>query len=98
MRKKAWILLLFATLMALLCAYSDTAQQPETEKPKIRIGGTRYAPYFYRNIGGNYTGIDVEMLRKPVRVSGMSRSSWSSISTRALSFWMKTMWIAFGAA
>ena len=53
MRKKAWILLLFATLMALLCACSDTAQQPETEKPKIRIGGTTYAPYFYRNIGGN---------------------------------------------
>lgn len=61
MRKKAWILLLFATLIALLCACSDTAQQPETEKPKIRIGGTMYAPYFYRNIGGNYTGIDVEI-------------------------------------
>lgn len=61
MRKKAWILLLFATLMALLCACSDTAQQPETEKPKIRIGGTTYAPYFYRNIGGHYTGIDVEI-------------------------------------
>lgn len=61
MRKKAWILLLFATLMALLCACSDTAQQPETEKPKIRIGGTTYAPYFYRNIGGYYTGIDVEI-------------------------------------
>lgn len=61
MRKKAWILLLFATLMALLCACSDTAQQPETEKPKIRIGGTTYAPYFYRNIGGHYTGIDVEV-------------------------------------
>ena len=61
MRKKAWILLLFAALMALLCACSDTAQQPETEKPKIRIGGTTYAPYFYRNIGGNYTGIDVEI-------------------------------------
>ena len=61
MRKKAWILLLFAVLIALLCACSDTAQQPETEKPKIRIGGTTYAPYFYRNIGGNYTGIDVEI-------------------------------------
>lgn len=61
MRKKAWILLLFAALMALLCACSDTAQQPETEKPKIRIGGTTYAPYFYRNIGGHYTGIDVEI-------------------------------------
>ena len=61
MRKKAWILLLFATLMALLCACSDTAQQPETEKPKIRIGGTTYAPYFYRNIGGHYTGIFVEL-------------------------------------
>ena len=61
MRKKAWILLLFAALIALLCACSDTAQQPETEKPKIRIGGTTYAPYFYRNIGGNYTGIDVEI-------------------------------------
>lgn len=51
----------FATLIALLCACSDTAQQPETEKPKIRIGGTTYAPYFYRNIGGHYTGIDVEI-------------------------------------
>lgn len=61
MRKKAWILLLFATLMALLCACSDTAQQPETEKPKIRIGGITYAPYFYLNIGGHYTGIDVEI-------------------------------------
>lgn len=30
-------------------------------KPKIRIGGTTYAPYFYRNIGGHYTGIDVEI-------------------------------------
>jgi ABC-type amino acid transport substrate-binding protein len=38
----------FATLIALLCACSDTAQQPETEKPKIRIGG-------------HYTGIDVEI-------------------------------------
>lgn len=61
MLKKAWILLLFATLIVLLCACSDTAQQPETEKPKIRIGGTTYAPYFYRNIGGHYTGIDVEI-------------------------------------
>lgn len=64
MRKKAWILLLFATLMAPLCACSDTAQQPETEKPKIRIGGTTYAPFFYRNIGGHYTGIDVEIAKE----------------------------------
>lgn len=61
MRKKGWVLLLFTVLIALLCACSGSARQNETAKPKLRIGGTTYAPYFYRNIGGNYAGIDVEI-------------------------------------
>lgn len=64
MRKKGYILLLTALLAVLLCACSGTAREAEPEKPKIRIGGTAYAPYFYQNLGGQYTGIDVEIAKE----------------------------------
>lgn len=48
----------------LLRCFAHAAIRHSNRRRKNRkyvSGGTTYAPYFYRNIGGNYTGIDVEI-------------------------------------
>ena len=38
--------------------------------PEIKIGGVIYAPYFYRNVDGDYDGIDVRLAREACRRIG----------------------------
>lgn len=44
------------------CGSAGDGGQADT--PELRIGGVIYAPYFYRDIDGNFDGIDVELARE----------------------------------
>ena len=39
-------------------------------EPELVIGGSVYAPYFYRDINGEYAGIDVEVAKEVCRRIG----------------------------
>lgn len=72
------ILGLFTTIILIAAMFSSCGTQTgvnnsETsagELDKIRIAGVTYEPYFYRNIDGNYDGIDVELAREACRRLG----------------------------
>ena len=53
-----------------LCACS-TAGQKEEALPQLVIGGCTYEPYFYRDINGDYAGIDVELATEACRRIGV---------------------------
>lgn len=40
------------------------------ELPEIVIGGSFYAPYFYRDVSGSYAGIDAELAAEACRRIG----------------------------
>ena len=51
------ILLALCALLCTACVLSEPADEP---LPQLVIGGSPYAPYFYRDVHGDYAGIDVE--------------------------------------
>ncbi|MCI7276107.1 MAG: transporter substrate-binding domain-containing protein [Lachnospiraceae bacterium] len=53
-----------------LCACS-TVGQKEEDLPQLVIGGSTYEPYFYRDINGDYAGIDVELATEVCRRIGV---------------------------
>ena len=55
----------------------------EEEMPELRIGVTIYAPFYYRDASGQFTGIDEEMAREACVESGYLR-------------WRVARWIASG--
>ena len=63
-----WIVICFGLLFGLGgCQYLNTKDNKYTDNedlPVILVGGTIYEPYFYRDIDGNYDGIDVELARE----------------------------------
>ena len=63
-----WIVISFALIFGLSgCQYlntKDTIHTDSEDLPVIRVGGTIYEPYFYKDIDGNYEGIDVELARE----------------------------------
>ena len=52
------ILLALCALLCTACVLSEPADEP---LPQLVIGGSPYAPYFYRDVHGDYAGIDVEI-------------------------------------
>ena len=52
------ILLALCALLCTACVLSEPADKP---LPQLVIGGSPYAPYFYRDVHGDYAGIDVEI-------------------------------------
>ena len=53
---------LSATLLLCLCACTGGKNESETaQKEKLVIGSDIYAPYFYIDDNGDFTGIDVEI-------------------------------------
>ena len=48
-------------LLCLLLCVAAPCRAEEDKMPELRIGVTVYAPFFYRNSDGQFTGIDLEL-------------------------------------
>lgn len=62
-------------LCGILCFFSVCAcmrgnNGEKEELPEIVIGGSLYAPYFYRDVSGSYAGIDAELAAEACRRIG----------------------------
>lgn len=68
--KRFSLIFLCILLMFGLCACS-AAGQNEEDLPQLVIGGSTYEPYFYRDINGDYAGIDVELATEACRRIGV---------------------------
>lgn len=69
--KRRLILLMLAAMMSMLlisCSYDN--RREDQNLPQIRIGGSIYEPYFYKDIDGKYTGIDVEIAKEACKRLG----------------------------
>ena len=63
MRKKGVLLVVALAAILGVCA-CGTKQKKEAVFPGLIIGGTSYTPYFYQDINGNYSGIDVDVAKE----------------------------------
>ena len=45
-------------------------KESDKKLPQIRVGGVVYEPYFYKDIDGEFTGIDVELAKEAFRRMG----------------------------
>lgn len=66
------IVTLFLCVMMGILLTSCSMPQEETKQdmPELCIGGTIYEPYFYKDVEGGFTGIDVELAREACRRMG----------------------------
>ena len=64
MRKKRSLFFIMILGMFLLASCGISGEQNAEELPELKIGGALYEPYFYRDVDGAYTGIDVEIARE----------------------------------
>lgn len=71
MKKKRLFLcgILFFFLLS-VCACMRGNNGEKEELPEIVIGGSLYAPYFYRDVSGSYAGIDAELAAEACRRIG----------------------------
>lgn len=53
-----------------VCARMRGNNGEKEELPEIVIGGSLYAPYFYRDVSGSYAGIDAELAAEACRRIG----------------------------
>ena len=58
----AAIVLIMALFSA--CGATTADNDAASDMPEMKIGGVIYEPYFYRNIDGDYDGIDVRLARE----------------------------------
>lgn len=72
MRKYCFLMLCCVILTVLLSGCSDIGATGTGAKPlpSIRVGGTIYEPYFYKDVDGRFTGIDVELAKEAFRRLG----------------------------
>lgn len=70
---KGFFRILICMILALgVCACSfDSPEHQAEELPELVIGGSIYEPYFYRDINGDYAGIDVELATEACRRIGV---------------------------
>ena len=64
MRKKRSLFFIMILGMFLLASCGMSGKQNAEELPELKIGGALYEPYFYMDVDGAYTGIDVEIARE----------------------------------
>ena len=69
MRKKGVLLVVALAAILGVCA-CGTKQKKEAVFPELIIGGTSYTPYFYQDINGNYSGIDVDVAKEACKGAG----------------------------
>ncbi len=60
-RVRVMIVLLMFGVMIALCACHKKEASERKKLPEIRVGGVIYEPYFYKDIDGTFSGIDVEL-------------------------------------
>ena len=58
----------FFLLSVCVCMRGNNGEKEEL--PEIVIGGSLYAPYFYRDVSGSYAGIDAELAAEACRRIG----------------------------
>ena len=61
-----WNIVFFLSVCA--CRRGNNGEKEEL--PEIVIGGSLYAPYFYRDVRGSYAGIDAELAAEACRRIG----------------------------
>ena len=61
-----WTIVFFLSVCA--CMRGNNGEKEEL--PEIVIGGSLYAPYFYRDVSGSYAGIDAELAAEACRRIG----------------------------
>lgn len=59
MKKRYGYCLMLVLFLVVLSSCSDKKTQEEL--PELIIGGTSYSPYFYRDMNGDFIGIDVDI-------------------------------------
>ena len=65
------VLLVLACVMSAACGPAHRNEPTVTEGlPVLKVGSDEYAPYFYRDINGDFTGIDVELAQEACRRIG----------------------------
>lgn len=64
-KKKRYVLICIAVV--LMMTGCSMKKETQSTMPELLIGGTIYAPYFYKDINGEYAGIDVEIAREACR-------------------------------
>lgn len=69
MKQRVFIVMICIIAGMVLLSCKNEKRQTE-ELPQLRIGGAIYEPYYYRDIDGGYTGIDVELAREACKRLG----------------------------
>lgn len=70
MKKKRLFLCGILFFLLAVCACRGENNEKKEELPEIVIGGSLYAPYFYRDVSGSYAGIDAELASEACRRIG----------------------------
>lgn len=68
-RKRSFLFLLILGIF-LLSSCGLAQKEANVSLPELKIGGALYEPYFYKDVDGEYTGIDVEIAREACRRMG----------------------------
>lgn len=68
--KKRWIPLALVCLLLLVVLATCASQDTQDDLPTLVIGGTLYAPYFDREAGETYSGIDAAIATEACRRIG----------------------------
>ena len=63
-RFSAFICFLVFCIVTVLCGCQKEEKESDKKLPQIRVGGVVYEPYFYKDIDGEFTGIDVELAKE----------------------------------
>lgn len=69
MKRKCGFGFILMVVLLIFCSCSKKAVVEE-ELPELVIGGTTYSPYFYKDINGQYVGIDVDVAEEVCRRIG----------------------------
>lgn len=69
MKQRVFIVMICIVAGMVLLSCRNENRQTE-ELPQLRIGGAIYEPYYYKDIDGDYTGIDVELAREACKRLG----------------------------
>lgn len=69
-RSKRSLSSIIVVILAIFLTGCTGIHAQKTSEPKLVIGGNIYAPYFYRDMNGEYAGIDVEVAKEACRRIG----------------------------
>lgn len=59
-----FICFLVFCIVTVLCGCQKEDKESDKKLPEIRVGGVVYEPYFYKDVDGEFAGIDVELAKE----------------------------------